>query len=596
MENLGSQTYNLRSNTKPSKKVTEDVSLGATNEVGLLEIDQTGVQNRRLHVIGQEDHPENMNKSFQMSDNETTVTEGTNLDNLAEMVQFRQWNLEHFYDKTKDTANQKEVGLGLSEKQTTHLTVSTPKHTNNEQSQQDILSLILLKLEEQSKKLELLSKKFDDQKEEFRKIRHETKIKIEEAKVELNQETDTKISNFKNKVENCFTVMDQKINEVGLSLNKKVENINYNMNLFREEICQKDSKFKDEVGEVVKAEVKRNLQRMQDEFISKEQFDLSMERIDNTDSVRNKEVVIAYQNLSELNPNNLPTFDGRTNNPMIFLNKLRAYVNRNERKFKISFTDLKEIIEGVLTGTAASWWQLNKDQVGSLQDFEEIFINKYWSKEVQRGLKQRIEYEKYRPGGKLSRTSYFIERAVLLKSMTINKPDEEEIVSILSEHFSQKIQDACAVQGIKTISAMERLLDREDNEERNRNLRSQNNPHTNKINNQQPHIQHKQTDTIGNETTGQNYRRDNYTPWQPKNPRHDYDSRQKQERQNTEKPHYKPSNYISEGRQHPKQSFYPSEEQKQVCTMIRQDSQRIPQNSLEEQHFNGPGDPEDWRP
>ncbi len=53
---------------------------------------------------------------------------------------------------------------------------------------------------------------------------------------------------------------------------------------------------------------------------------------------------------------------------------------------------------------------------------------------TQRGLKQRIEYEKYRPLGKLSRADYFMEKAVLLKFLTIDQLDEEEI-------FYQKIFD-----------------------------------------------------------------------------------------------------------------------------------------------------------
>src|SRR5204862_6091974 len=46
---------------------------------------------------------------------------------------------------------------------------------------------------------------------------------------------------------------------------------------------------------------------------------------------------------------------------------------------------------------------------------------------------------------------------------------------ILSENFGQNITDACRIQGIKDLTNMEKLLQKEDNNERNKILKNRNN-------------------------------------------------------------------------------------------------------------------------
>lgn len=195
-----------------------------------------------------------------------------------------------------------------------------------------------------------------------------------------------------------------------------------------------------------------------------------------------QEVIVKY--VAEQGSKKPPMFNGKNHNPILFVNKLKQHVMREGKKGLVStIDDLKEIIDEALIGSTSSWWQLNQKYVNSFEDFQLIFTDKYWSRDAQKQLKHRITYEKYRPGGPLSRSDYFLEKAALLRYLTINDLDEEEIVNILVEQFSQKIQDACSVQGIKTIHEMERLLNREDSEERNKTLRYQNKPDIHNLNN-----------------------------------------------------------------------------------------------------------------
>lgn len=162
----------------------------------------------------------------------------------------------------------------------------------------------------------------------------------------------------------------------------------------------------------------------------------------------------------ETNP---PKFHGRMSNPREFLSKLKRFYERslNNKSLKDEPDHLIDIIDQCLDQHAAKWFELIKNQIKTWSDFETMFVNKYWNHEVQRGIKQRIEVERYRPDGKLSRAEYFIDKVLVLRSITPPLSDEE-IVTILADHFSELVQDARRVQNVHTVHEFELLLQRED--------------------------------------------------------------------------------------------------------------------------------------
>lgn len=170
-------------------------------------------------------------------------------------------------------------------------------------------------------------------------------------------------------------------------------------------------------------------------------------------------------------------FSGRANNPKEFLDQLHKYYLRmKDRRLLIKSQEkdfLHEIVEQSLEQHAFKWWQLIKENIETWHDFSSEFTNKYWSHEVQRGVKQRIEVEKYRPGGYLTRAEYFVERVITLKTICPT-PSEEEIVILLAEHFSDIIKDARRVQNITTVRDFELLLQREDHQDQYKNISSRN--------------------------------------------------------------------------------------------------------------------------
>lgn len=102
-----------------------------------------------------------------------------------------------------------------------------------------------------------------------------------------------------------------------------------------------------------------------------------------------------------------------------------------------------------------------------------------------------MEYQRYCPDRKLTRVEQYTERAVQLKPITINAPDEEQIVTILAEQFGQTTIDTCKIQGITSILAMERLAERRlllpffvrEAVERNCQLKIRNYPYSKPTNN-----------------------------------------------------------------------------------------------------------------
>ena len=140
--------------------------------------------------------------------------------------------------------------------------------------------------------------------------------------------------------------------------------------------------------------------------------------------------------------------------------------NLQTREHIFGIHKFEDVLENVLEDTASRWYQTIKNEIRDIDDFETKFLNRYWSYDIQKGLKRRIEHEKYRPKGFLNRSDYFIEKVLILSHM-IPKMEESEMVIILSEHFESQIQDARRVQNIKTIREFENLLNRYDIEEKN---------------------------------------------------------------------------------------------------------------------------------
>ena len=106
------------------------------------------------------------------------------------------------------------------------------------------------------------------------------------------------------------------------------------------------------------------------------------------------------------NGNKEITFDGEDSFPMEFLKELKEL---QETYYPAENT---KWISRHLTGEAAIWWRIVRSQINTFQEFEDIFVEKYWGATQQERICDQLEYGRYNPHGPLS-TIQYMERFVL---------------------------------------------------------------------------------------------------------------------------------------------------------------------------------------
>lgn len=289
----------------------------------------------------------------------------------------------------------------------------------------------------------------------------------------------------------------------------------------------------------------------------------------------------------------LPKFHGRPNgnSPPEFLQKLKKYYEKSliKRDPRLAEEEhLRDTIEISLEGHAFRWYQLIKGEIRTWNEFETAFNLRYWSKDYQKGIKAKIEQERYRQNGNLTRAEFLVERVIILKSL---QPPltEEEIVDTLSGHFGDLVQDAIRVQRIDNIQSFEALLHRLDLQDHNKHPRNaptqkdRNAPSNRQDEPYSPPNNHQAYYSRAKENYHNRYRND-----RPNGSNYNQYGSNTYRNSNGNYPQYLNTNQPqnSFNRNTPNRPPDPNEQrrqQQQVCTMISQDNTNInspPQNAI----------------
>jgi len=283
------------------------------------------------------------------------------------------------------------------------------------------------------------------------------------------------------------------------------------------------------------------------------------------------------------NDSNITKFQGHTQ----YLHEYLGKVKRNFDKMKLLTPQsntrecLIEIIENSLEKGASQWWQLAKHTINNWEDAEQAFLNKYWNKEIQRHIRQRMEVERYIPGGRPRRAEHFIERVVTLKCMTPTLTDID-IINYLTPHFDELIQTAQRVQNITSIHDFELLLQKEDMLEVQRDIQTRNRP--------RPEFQLNKNPPKKEQYDAPFQARENFRAY---NRNHNTDD---QHRPETRFDYHRPfgENHRNQGYQNQpgnrnSRSYnnrYPSREQAEICNMIRAENHQGNSGHSQSQTFN----------
>lgn len=143
------------------------------------------------------------------------------------------------------------------------------------------------------------------------------------------------------------------------------------------------------------------------------------------------------------------TFAGnRSENPIEFLTNCE----RELEQIGNEVTDEEKIhfITRHFKDSAAQWYTIIRESIKTYEQFKESFENRYWNIDIQRQVRDQLEYGKFQLNSKISMENYAIRHIEKCKHLQ-PKFTQYEIISKLAYHFNRNIQLAVFTQGIKSI-------------------------------------------------------------------------------------------------------------------------------------------------
>ena len=154
-------------------------------------------------------------------------------------------------------------------------------------------------------------------------------------------------------------------------------------------------------------------------------------------------------------------------NPLEFLERLEEMFSRNKvNRWHMN----KNLVDESFKNITDNWWTAIRNDVHNYPEFKQVFKTKYWSESIQNIIQDNLCNGKYYPTRGQSPTAYCLGKVCLARHLEPRIP-EECLVTKLSYHFEEGIVRARLCVQMKTIGAMEALLEsyeQEDYYKRNR--------------------------------------------------------------------------------------------------------------------------------
>lgn len=154
----------------------------------------------------------------------------------------------------------------------------------------------------------------------------------------------------------------------------------------------------------------------------------------------------------------LPTFKGIScDKPMKFIKQFSDYITGS----RIDNRDLVCVISQALRGPASEWWEFQSLNRITLDQFIEIFKERFWNANVQSKIRRDLEFGTYKAENNYSRSTYVMNLYNNVKHLR-SAPEEAEIIEKLSRHFDEQTQVAILMRDTNTIKKLIQLLDTMD--------------------------------------------------------------------------------------------------------------------------------------
>ena len=169
------------------------------------------------------------------------------------------------------------------------------------------------------------------------------------------------------------------------------------------------------------------------------------------------------ENLKRLNLV-LPKFKGEPKErPIKFLGELKRYITL----VKPINSELKYILGQAFENGAKKWFQLYESEINDFQQFENLFLNYYWSDSHQRNAKRRLEFGQFLSSGKMTKCEYALDLLILASELNPDR-DEADTISQISMHFDRATRTAIRGMGLKNKQNLLETLSDFDYDEQNK--------------------------------------------------------------------------------------------------------------------------------
>lgn len=416
---------------------------------------------------------------------------------------------------SEEMSQEFEVNNQLGVSETEEMTISTDdmrreeEHSNRARGQSPDPQLSMMEMlaemmkrqdkiaEEQNERFNKQDKNFEEQNKIFEELKRSTEEireenkKIKESIKRVADNLEEKLQTVKHDLQQQITRLVSDNQEQNVKLNKEIEEIkkcneyskkeiNRRLDRQTKEMTELREKDRHEWQEAVKV-VEDGYQRRSD-GIEQQVRSLRERQNDNTDKInsvsveKGKRLDEMATNLSSLkedqqrvqrrleeieqrpavaangvNVNKELTFDGEDNFPMEFLKELREI---QEMYYPAENT---KWLGKHLTGEAAIWWRIVREQVRNFQEFADVFTEKYWGAIQQERIRDQLEYGRYNANGSRNMVQYMEQRVLQCRQLIPVLPDRH-LIKKLARHYDREIQIAVVIRGITTINGFEALL------------------------------------------------------------------------------------------------------------------------------------------
>lgn len=335
------------------------------------------------------------------------------------------------------------------------------------------------KLEENNKKLEELSgnvsqnaetmdRKFNEFAERFENKLEEIKLRsdttAETIRTEMNDKLNKIEENFTDKLGNkCEDLRENlkeiasKVVEVEKDVQESIKEIEITVN---KNLTENQNNVDAQIDKVKESQARSNNKILEIESQCQENSQKINQYQKQTDEMKNK-VTEVDERLSNLKTRDgiiirEPeirdiSFTGKERFPMQFL--------RIIKEVSVSYTHQGNMywLDRYLKDEACVWWFLHRREVKNFEDFEKIFMDKYFNEMIQANIRDRLEFGKFK--GKIGDEAITYVENMMLECSELEPPIlEAQLVQKIAKHFHPTTLIAVITRGVKTKQEFVKLL------------------------------------------------------------------------------------------------------------------------------------------